>query len=206
MSSRDALREQTRNIRDYGMYIAFVVIVIFFTIATNGLFVSSRNIGNLVNATSYIAVRSRSEGAGAARCGAREGGTALNGHRSSRAFPRARSTTGSATRSTGLTSSTPARWRGRTGIWSISGCWHGFETRVWTGRSRRSGWPRSVSPLLVERTSAGCALMVAVLLIDDEVDHRFSGENVLPDLAELLGEFDLLEPDQGARRPAPVGA
>ena len=33
-----------------------------------------------------------------------------------------------------------------------------------------------------------------VLLIDDEVDHRFSGENVLPDLAELLGEFDLLEP------------
>lgn len=56
MSSRDALREQTRNIRDYGMYIAFVVIVIFFTIATNGLFVSSRNISNLVAGTSYIAV------------------------------------------------------------------------------------------------------------------------------------------------------
>ena len=33
-----------------------------------------------------------------------------------------------------------------------------------------------------------------VLLVDDEVDHRFSGENVLPDRAELLGEFDLLEP------------
>jgi uncharacterized protein (DUF433 family) len=33
-----------------------------------------------------------------------------------------------------------------------------------------------------------------VLLINDEVDHRFSGENVLPDLAGLLGEFDLLEP------------
>jgi putative multiple sugar transport system permease protein len=38
------------------MYIAFVVIVIFFTITTKGLFISSRNIGNLVNATSYIAV------------------------------------------------------------------------------------------------------------------------------------------------------
>jgi putative multiple sugar transport system permease protein len=38
------------------MYIAFVVIVVFFTIATDGLFLTSRNIGNLVNATSYIAV------------------------------------------------------------------------------------------------------------------------------------------------------
>jgi putative multiple sugar transport system permease protein len=38
------------------MYVAFLIIVIFFTIATKGLFVSSRNIGNLVNATSYIAV------------------------------------------------------------------------------------------------------------------------------------------------------
>lgn len=56
MSFKDALREQTHNIRDYGMYIAFIVIAIFFTVATKGLFVSSRNIGNLVNATSYIAV------------------------------------------------------------------------------------------------------------------------------------------------------
>jgi putative multiple sugar transport system permease protein len=56
MSIRDALKAQQHNIRDYGMYIAFVVIVIFFTIATKGLFISSRNIGNLVNATSYIAV------------------------------------------------------------------------------------------------------------------------------------------------------
>jgi putative multiple sugar transport system permease protein len=38
------------------MYIAFVAIVIFFSATTKGLFVSSRNIGNLVNATSYIAV------------------------------------------------------------------------------------------------------------------------------------------------------
>ncbi len=55
-SFKDALREQSHNIRDYGMYIAFVLVVVFFTIATKGLFVSSRNIGNLVNATSYIAV------------------------------------------------------------------------------------------------------------------------------------------------------
>ncbi len=33
-----------------------------------------------------------------------------------------------------------------------------------------------------------------IVLVDDETDHRFSGENVLPSLAELLGEFDLLEP------------
>ncbi len=56
MSFRETLKAQRNVIRDYGMYIAFVVIVIFFTIMTKGLFVSSRNIGNLVNATSYIAV------------------------------------------------------------------------------------------------------------------------------------------------------
>lgn len=44
------------NIRDYGMYIAFIVIIVFFTITTDGVFLSPRNIGNLVNATSYIAV------------------------------------------------------------------------------------------------------------------------------------------------------
>src|SRR5512139_2577087 len=46
----------SQNIRDYGMYIAFIVIIIFFTITTKGLFLTPRNIGNLVNATSYIAV------------------------------------------------------------------------------------------------------------------------------------------------------
>ncbi len=56
MSFMDTLRAQRHNVRDYGMYIAFVVIVVFFTIATDGLFLTSRNIGNLVNATSYIAV------------------------------------------------------------------------------------------------------------------------------------------------------
>ena len=56
MSFKDALKDQSHIIREYGMYIAFLVIIIFFTIATKGLFVSPRNIGNLVNATSYIAV------------------------------------------------------------------------------------------------------------------------------------------------------
>lgn len=45
-----------QNIREYGMYIALVVIMITFTIATNGLFISSRNISNLINQTGYIAV------------------------------------------------------------------------------------------------------------------------------------------------------
>ena len=56
MSIREMLKSQQNNVREYGMYIAFLAIVIFFTITTKGLFVSSRNIGNLVNATSYIAV------------------------------------------------------------------------------------------------------------------------------------------------------
>jgi len=56
MSFKDTLKAQRHSIRDYGMYFAFLVIVVFFTIATKGLFVSPRNIGNLVNATSYIAV------------------------------------------------------------------------------------------------------------------------------------------------------
>ena len=56
MSVKDVIKKQQHNIREYGMYIAFVAIVVFFAITTKGLFVSSRNIGNLVNAMSYIAV------------------------------------------------------------------------------------------------------------------------------------------------------
>lgn len=44
------------NIRDYAMYIALVVIFVIFTIATKGLFLSSRNLINLVNQTGYVAV------------------------------------------------------------------------------------------------------------------------------------------------------
>lgn len=45
-----------RNIREYGMFIALFVIMAFFTIATDGIFISSRNISNLVNQMGYIAV------------------------------------------------------------------------------------------------------------------------------------------------------
>ena len=45
-----------KNIREYGMYIALLAIFVFFTIATNGIFISSRNISNLLNQTGYIAV------------------------------------------------------------------------------------------------------------------------------------------------------
>lgn len=45
-----------KNIREYGMYIALLIIITIFSIATNGLFVSSRNISNLINQTGYIAV------------------------------------------------------------------------------------------------------------------------------------------------------
>ena len=44
------------NIRDYAMYIALVVIFVIFTVATKGLFLSSRNLINLVNQTGYVAV------------------------------------------------------------------------------------------------------------------------------------------------------
>lgn len=44
------------NIRDYGMFIALFVIMAIFTVTTDGLFISSRNISNLLNQTGYIAV------------------------------------------------------------------------------------------------------------------------------------------------------
>ena len=57
MSFIDETRKSFReNIRDYGMYIALLAIVLFFTAATDGLFISPRNIVNLVNQTGYIAV------------------------------------------------------------------------------------------------------------------------------------------------------
>jgi len=45
-----------KNIRNYAMYIALVVIMVVFSILTRGNFMSSRNIANLVNQTGYIAV------------------------------------------------------------------------------------------------------------------------------------------------------
>ena len=45
-----------QNIREYGMYIALFVIMAIFTFTTKGIFISSRNIVNLLNQTGYIAV------------------------------------------------------------------------------------------------------------------------------------------------------
>lgn len=46
-----------QNIRQYGMYIALFVIMVIFTATTkDGVFLSSRNISNLLNQTGYIAV------------------------------------------------------------------------------------------------------------------------------------------------------
>lgn len=43
------------NIRDYVMYIALVVIFIFFGISTNGSFLHPKNIGDLINQTGFTA-------------------------------------------------------------------------------------------------------------------------------------------------------
>ncbi|NTV62765.1 MAG: sugar ABC transporter permease [Oscillochloris sp.] len=45
-----------QNIREYGMYIALFVIMVIFQLTTNGIFLSSRNLSNLLNQTGYIAV------------------------------------------------------------------------------------------------------------------------------------------------------
>ena len=50
---RKVLRE---NIREYGMFIALFVIMIFFNQFTDGNFISARNLSNLLNQTGYIAV------------------------------------------------------------------------------------------------------------------------------------------------------
>lgn len=53
---QNAQKVLKENIREYGMYIALFVIMAIFTVTTNGVFISSRNISNLLNQTGYIAV------------------------------------------------------------------------------------------------------------------------------------------------------
>ncbi len=53
---QDLQKVLRENVREYGMYIALFVIMAIFTILTDGLFLSSRNISNLINQTGYIAV------------------------------------------------------------------------------------------------------------------------------------------------------
>lgn len=45
-----------KNIREYGMYIALVVIIAIFAVFTKGIFISPRNISTLLNQTGYIIV------------------------------------------------------------------------------------------------------------------------------------------------------
>ena len=44
------------NIRDYAMYIVLVVVFIVFGILTNGVFLSARNLTDLMNQTGCVAV------------------------------------------------------------------------------------------------------------------------------------------------------
>ena len=53
---RDLQKVLRENLREYGMFIALFVIMAIFTITTKGLFLSARNLSNLVNQTGYIAV------------------------------------------------------------------------------------------------------------------------------------------------------
>lgn len=55
--AQSLLRVLRQNIREYGMYIALFVIMVIFTLITpNNIFISSRNLSNLLNQTGYIAV------------------------------------------------------------------------------------------------------------------------------------------------------
>jgi putative multiple sugar transport system permease protein len=45
-----------QNVREYGMYIALMVIMALFTALTNGIFMSPRNLSNLFDQTGYVAV------------------------------------------------------------------------------------------------------------------------------------------------------
>lgn len=56
MALKDLGPEMKKHVRDYGMYIALFFIFLFFTIQTDGIFISPRNISNLMNQTGYIAV------------------------------------------------------------------------------------------------------------------------------------------------------
>lgn len=56
MIVKDFQKVLRQNVREYGMYFALFIIMAIFTIKTDGVFISSRNIANLMNQTGYIAV------------------------------------------------------------------------------------------------------------------------------------------------------
>lgn len=53
---KDLQKVLKQNIREYGMFIALFLIMAIFTATTQGVFISPRNISNLLNQTGYIAV------------------------------------------------------------------------------------------------------------------------------------------------------
>ncbi len=56
MKGTDIKRLLKQNIRDYAIYFALAVVLGIFTVLTNGVFLTSRNISNLLNQTGYLAV------------------------------------------------------------------------------------------------------------------------------------------------------
>ena len=45
-----------RNMRSYGMFIALLAVMLFFTATTGGIFMNARNLSNLFDQTGYVAV------------------------------------------------------------------------------------------------------------------------------------------------------
>ncbi|MBN2617060.1 MAG: sugar ABC transporter permease [Spirochaetales bacterium] len=56
MIFKGLVKDLKTHIKDYGMFIALFVIIVLFSILTDGIFISPRNISNLLNQTGYIAV------------------------------------------------------------------------------------------------------------------------------------------------------
>ncbi len=50
------LKVLKQNAREYGMYIALMIIMVLFTILSGGIFMSPRNLSNLFDQTGYVAV------------------------------------------------------------------------------------------------------------------------------------------------------
>lgn len=45
-----------KNVRNYGMFVALMIVFVFFTLATGGTFMTPRNLSNLFDQTGYVAV------------------------------------------------------------------------------------------------------------------------------------------------------
>lgn len=52
----EAITLFSNNIREYAMYIALIVIFVVFGLSTKGIFLSARNLTDLVNQTGYVAI------------------------------------------------------------------------------------------------------------------------------------------------------